>query len=98
MTSRPDQTQSPDARRKRILYRAWHRGTRELDMLIGRFAAARIEAMDDVALDRLEALMEAPEPFIMEWVTGRAEPPAGIDHSLIEDLRAFHAAHPVARD
>lgn len=98
MTSRTPETQTPDARRKRILYRAWHRGTRELDMLIGRYAAARIETMTDTDLDRLEALMEAPEPLIMEWVTGRAEPPAGIDHSLIEDLRAFHAAYPVARD
>ncbi|MGE0232552.1 MAG: succinate dehydrogenase assembly factor 2 [Flavobacteriaceae bacterium] len=98
MTSRPSESPTPDARRKRILYRAWHRGTRELDMLIGRFAAAKIEGMDDTALDGLEALMEAPEPMIMEWVTGRAEPPAGIDHSLVEQLRVFHAAHPVARD
>ena len=98
MTSANSRSSTQDARRKRALYRAWHRGTRELDMLLGRYAEANIPAMGEAALDRFEALMEAPEPQIMEWIAGRAEPPPEIDHALVEDLRRFHAARPVARD
>jgi antitoxin CptB len=53
---------------KRLRFRAWHRGTRELDLLIGRFADAHLETMDDSQLDRFEAFMELPDPDVYGWL------------------------------
>ena len=51
-----------DDRRKRLLFRCWHRGTREMDLILGRFADAEIAAMRDNELTELERLIELPDP------------------------------------
>jgi len=79
-----------DIRRKRLRYRCWHRGTRELDLLLGRFVDAALATMDARDLDRLEALIEVPEPILYSWVTGHGTPPPAYDHDLFRRLRAFH--------
>ena len=86
-----------ETRRRRIIYRAWHRGTRELDLLLGRFADAQVSRMDAAALDRFETLMNLPEPTLMAVLTGIADAPGGIDAALVSRIAAFHAANPVAK-
>ena len=64
---------SPDAdiRRKRLLFRAWHRGTREADLILGSFAEAHLDAFDAAQLDRFEALLECPDAARADYlVTG----------------------------
>jgi antitoxin CptB len=51
-----------DERRRRLLFRSWHRGTREMDLIMGRFADATIEALGDAELDAFERLADVPEP------------------------------------
>jgi len=58
------------ARLKRLLYRANHRGMRELDMLIGQFADHRVASMTEVEAATFEALLEVEEPELMAWITG----------------------------
>ncbi len=58
------------ARRKRIRYRAWHRGTKELDLLIGSFVDGHLEDLNRAQLDRFEALLELPEPLLYSWLVG----------------------------
>lgn len=64
-------------RRKRLIYRAWHRGTREADLLLGRFAEAHVPGFDPLQLDQFEALLTESDPDIYDWLTQRqAAPPA----------------------
>lgn len=67
----------PDrVRRKKLLYRAWHRGTREADLLLGTFAERHLDGFDGRQLDQFEALLECEDALIYDWVAGRAAPPA----------------------
>ncbi len=83
-------------RRKKLRYRAWHRGTREMDLVLGPFADAHTEAMDDAELDRLEALMSEEDPHLLKWVMGQETPPAGVDTAFLARVIADHKAR-VAR-
>lgn len=69
--------ESRDFRRKRLIFRSWHRGTREADLLLGRFADAHVPAFDAGLLDQFEALLGESDPDIFDWLTERqAAPPA----------------------
>ena len=59
-----------DDRRKRLLFRCWHRGTREMDLILGRFADAMIASLSDDELGRLERLIEVPDPDLYAALTG----------------------------
>ncbi|HTW26429.1 MAG TPA: succinate dehydrogenase assembly factor 2 [Acetobacteraceae bacterium] len=77
-----------DPRRRRVLYRATHRGTRENDLLIGGYVARRIAGMEAAELDALEALMELPDAALADWLTGRQPIPAGPYAGLLAAIRA----------
>ncbi|MEE8507236.1 MAG: succinate dehydrogenase assembly factor 2 [Kiloniellales bacterium] len=84
-------SESLDIRRKRLRFRSWRRGTKELDLLLGPFADARLDALDAAQLDRYEALLEMPEPLIYAWITGQGDPPPEADHDVMCLLRDFTA-------
>jgi antitoxin CptB len=79
-----------DARRRRLLFRAWRRGVREMDLIIGRFADAHVEALDEAGLDDFERLIEAPNAALYAWVIGADEVPASYDTAVLAKLKAFH--------
>ena len=62
-------------RQRRLLFRSWHRGIRETDLLLGRFADAHIAEMSDAELDEYERLLEVPDHDIYGWVTGELDIP-----------------------
>ena len=64
-----------DVRRKRLIFRAWHRGTRETDLILGRFADAHVAGFSDRELADFERLLDVPDPDIFVWVTGAGEVP-----------------------
>lgn len=74
-------------RRRRLLYRATHRGTYENDLMIGGFARKHIESMDDAALDALEAVMEHPDAELADWLTGRKPVPESADSEMLRAIR-----------
>jgi len=74
-------------RLKRLGYRAAHRGTREADMLIGRFFAAASPAWDDDALDWFEALLEEQDVDILAWAAGVTDAPANYHGPALEALK-----------
>ena len=78
-----------DARRRRILFRATHRGTYENDILVGGFVRARLAAFSLDELDALEAVMELPDVLLADWLTGRQPIPGEHDCPM---LRAMLAA------
>ena len=82
-------TDSPDIRKKRLLFRSWHRGTREADLILGSFAEANLPLFDEARLDRYEALLECPDADLFDWITGRTTPPPEHDHDVTRLLLAF---------
>ncbi|HZT90133.1 MAG TPA: succinate dehydrogenase assembly factor 2 [Stellaceae bacterium] len=82
-------TVSTDIRRKRLLYRSWHRGTREADLLLGSFADAHLGAFDAAQLDRFEALLECPDADVYDWIAGRSAPPPEQDNDVTRLLISF---------
>jgi antitoxin CptB len=83
-------TDGLDPRRKKLIFRAWHRGMREMDLIMGRFAESRIDTMSDADLDTFELLIEAPDRDLLAWITGRELTPANYDTDVFKALKAFH--------
>jgi antitoxin CptB len=79
-----------DVRRRRLLYRLWHRGTREMDLVMGRFADAAIGVLTPEELGELERLAEVPDPELYDWLTGACPVPASYDVAVFRRLRAFY--------
>lgn len=86
-----------DARRRRILFRAWRRGTREMDLMIGRYADAHLVSMSPEALDRFEELIDAADTDLFDWVTGARPVPQALDNDIFHDLRAYSLSNPLQR-
>jgi len=81
-----------EAQRKRLRYRAWHRGTKESDIILGTFADAVLPRLDAEGLAAFETLLDVPDPVIYEWVTRRAPVPDEMDTPLVRELLAFKIA------
>jgi len=79
-----------DERRKKLLFRAWRRGVRETDLIVGRFADAHIEALDEPSLDDFELLIEVPNSDLYAWVCGEVDIPANYDTAVLRQLKEFH--------
>ena len=62
-----------DPRRRRILFRCWHRGIREMDLMLGQFAEAEIANLSEADLDELERIMVEEDNDLIKWING-AEP------------------------
>ena len=92
MTGSTRSSHGLDDRRKRLLFRCWHRGTREMDLILGRFADAEIAALADDELGELERLIEVPDPDLYAALTG--DRPLSAEHAspLFDRIKAFRAA------
>jgi antitoxin CptB len=84
--------ESQETRRKRLKFRSAHRGIKELDLLLGGFAAERLDSLDAAQLDRFEALLAVPEPQLYAWLSGREAPGPEHDHDVMAMLRAYRFA------
>jgi antitoxin CptB len=76
-----------DVRLKRLSYRAWHRGTREADYMIGGFFDMHHASWGDAELSWFEALIEEQDVDIMAWAMGTAQPPKRFSGPLMEAMR-----------
>ncbi|SDR50485.1 antitoxin CptB [Rhizobiales bacterium GAS113] len=79
-----------EIRRRRLRFRAWHRGIREMDLLMGSFADAMAETLEDSELSSFEELMELPDQDVFAWLTGQAPLPSDHDTPLFRKLKRFH--------
>jgi antitoxin CptB len=75
-----------DDRRRRILFRAWRRGVREMDLIMGRFADAHLPAMSDDELAEFERLLDVPDTRALAWIMGGEPPPYEFDTPLLARL------------
>lgn len=76
-------------RRKKLTFRSWHRGTRELDLIFGPFADAAIETLDAHELEDYERLLNLQDSDLMDWVLGARPVPPEIDSPLLRRILAF---------
>ena len=89
MTSETSSHEGLDARRRKLLFRSWHRGMREVDLIMGRFADAVIAQLSGQELAEFEQLLEVPDGELLAWVTHQAEVPANFDTALFRRLCEF---------
>ena len=79
-----------DPRRRRLLFRSWHRGIREMDMVYGRFADAHISALSEAELADYEKLLELRDQQVFDWVFGAKPIEPAYDTPVFRRLLAFH--------
>ena len=89
----PPDTNPPvlDVRRRRLLFRATHRGTHENDLLIGGYVATRIDVLTEAEVAALEEIMELPETDLADWLTGRRPIPAELASPMLRAMCAWAA-------
>ncbi len=80
---------SRELQRRRLRFRSWHRGTREADLVFGRFSDAHLASFTADQLDRYAALLEKSDPDIHDWLTGRVPVPADLDTDVFRLLKGF---------
>lgn len=75
-----------DARRRRLVYRASHRGTKEADLMIGGFVSRNILAFSEEELAQVEAVLDLPDVDLSDWLSGRREPPPSVRTAMLERM------------
>jgi antitoxin CptB len=90
MTGTTLSSEGLDVRRRQLLFRAWHRGMREMDLIMGRFADATIAQLTQEELADFEQLTEVPDRELLAWVTGEAVVPADHDTALFRRMCDFN--------
>ena len=81
-----------DARRRKLTFRAWRRGFREMDLLMGSFADKYLGSYSEVELDQFEALLNLPDWEVYAWLVGQAEIPEADRSAVLDQLIAFKYA------
>jgi antitoxin CptB len=76
-----------DARLKRLRFRAWHRGVREADLMVGGFFDAHASSWNEAETSWFERLLEEQDVDIMAWALGTAEPPERFEGPMMGRLR-----------
>jgi len=78
-----------DDRRKKLRFRAWRRGFREIDLILGGFADRSLSDLDEPGLDAFERLLDAPDQEVYDWITEQAPAPSEYDTPTLALIRAF---------
>ena len=84
-----------DERRRKLRFRAWRRGFREMDLIMGSFADSEIDRMSETDLDEFERLLATPDWEVYAWLVGKADVPANFKSPVLDRLIAFrYSAQP----
>ena len=89
MTGSTLATENLDPRRRKLLFRAWHRGMREMDLILGQYADEYIVGFTDEQLNEFEHILEVLDRDLLKWVTGESPIPVEYDTPLFRDIVAF---------
>ena len=87
----PEKGGSSEARRKQLLFRAKRRGFKEVDLIFGAFAAESLSGLDEAELDQFEALLDAPDSHVYDWLRGAAAPDEAYDTPVFHRMKALCA-------
>jgi antitoxin CptB len=78
-----------EPRRRRILFRCWHRGIREMDLVFGQFADNELPALSEAELDELERIMAEEDNDLVKWILGTLPIPQHLDTPLFARVAAY---------
>ena len=81
-----------DPLRKKLLFRAWHRGIREMDLILGRYADAHIVAMPAQEIEEFAFLLEVFDRDLIQWFTDETETPTEWNTALFQKIKQYHQA------
>ena len=88
-----------DARLKKLRFRAWRRGFREADLILGPFADKHVSSMAEAELDEFERLLDQPDQDLYAWIVETLPTPAAFDTDLMNRIKAFRFdVHPKGSD
>jgi antitoxin CptB len=79
-----------DIRLRKLKFRSWHRGIKEMDLILGRFADTILDSLSDSELDTYETLIEVEDTQLYNWLTGRETVPGEHDHALFARIKTFN--------
>lgn len=82
-----------DGRKRRLLFRAKHRGTYEMDLLIGKYAEIYVPVMDEEALIAFEHIMVLSDIDLTAWLSGSEVIPENEKNPVLQDLCDFAQKH-----
>jgi antitoxin CptB len=90
MTGTSRSSDGLEIRRRKLLFRAWHRGMREMDLILGGFADTALMQLTEAEMAEFERLMECPDRAVLAWITGEEAVPAVHDGPLFRRLQNYH--------
>lgn len=86
MTGSKLSNQELDIRKRKLVFRAWHRGIREMDLVLGQYVDAHVVEMDDETLTKMEFIMSFEDRDLLTWVTGEVPTPPDVNIPLFQDI------------
>jgi antitoxin CptB len=76
-------------KRKQLIFRSWHRGTREIDLMLGKFADAHLPVFNAQQLELYDRFLNNSDPDIFNWITGQEPLPPAEDNDVVALLLKF---------
>lgn len=92
MTGMTRSSEGLDTRRRKLLFRSWHRGMREMDLILGGFADTNIDKLSEEELDLYEALLDITDKELLSWIIGESPVPATVDTPVYRQIVASRDA------
>lgn len=89
MTGTRRSSEGLEIRQRKLLFRSWHRGMRELDLIFGRFADSEIAGLTDTEIEQYERLLDLPDTDLFAWIVGMQAIPEQHRSPLFERIMAF---------
>lgn len=80
-----------EKRKKRLIFRSWHRGTKEMDLIMGSFADKYVPDFSESELESYELILDHSDPELYDWISKKKKPPA----NMIDDVFALLLAHEI---
>lgn len=77
-------------KRKRLIFRSWHRGTREMDLILGRFADQYVSAFSEEELAQYDQILSHSDPDLYNWVSEKEQVPANLLNDVLQKLIDFN--------
>jgi antitoxin CptB len=77
-----------EKKRKRLIFRSWHRGTKEMDLLMGTFADRNVHDMSADEIEQYDEMLNCSDPDLYNWISGRETPPANQMSAVLEKFLA----------
>lgn len=76
-------------RRKKLKFRAWHRGIKEMDLILGKYADEYLPQMSTAQMDQFSVLLKQADDEMYKWVSGALEVPEEFDNDIMKTLKSF---------